>query len=352
MEVVTGKRSAAAASLPAADSRAVKRVAVPPTDTPEAHTLPPLSGFTILADAYGEKGVRKQMEDEHLICLSLRAVNPAIKPIHDCAVFGVFDGHGGRQSATFIRDNLPTELAAQVAALTVGGAEGEGEGKEEARPMVDDAPLGDKEIKKVVKSAFSKLDGRIATDIPSCRDGCTAVVVLLFQDKCYIANLGDSGAFLGRRKASLSKTHAIPLTEAHKPWVIAEKDRIIKTGGTIENGRVNGALEVTRSFGDISLKKYGVLCTPTFQKCTISPAEDEFLLLGCDGFWTCLVAEEAMAMTHDLVQKEMRRQTVEGDRSFDIKGICRTLVEYVLLDKKSQDNVSIVMIRLIPTQVT
>lgn len=49
----------------------------------------------------------------------------------------------------------------------------------------------------------------------------------------------------------LAYVTAIPLNEVHKAWSQREKERILHYGGTVEGGRVNGVLDVTRSFGDL-----------------------------------------------------------------------------------------------------
>lgn len=38
--------------------------------------------------------------------------------------------------------------------------------------------------------------------------------------------------------------------------MIQERERIEKAGGTVTDGRVNGILEVARTFGDCALKRY------------------------------------------------------------------------------------------------
>eukprot|EP00922_Rhytidocystis_sp_ex-Travisia-forbesii_P061530 GHVS01091179.1.p1 GENE.GHVS01091179.1~~GHVS01091179.1.p1 ORF type:complete len:343 (-),score=54.32 GHVS01091179.1:72-1028(-) len=284
-----------------------------------------------LAGVYGEKGVRKQMEDLHILCKSTKLIAPQLPACLNIGVFGILDGHGGRQTAAFIRDNLPAELAKALETID--------EQNQAELFMLDDALT-----RKVINSVFSKLDSRIAIELPSCKDGCTAIILLMGPSNVgIVASLGDSGACLGRTIDSC--LHAIPLSDSHKPWVIKEKDRILKAGGTIEGGRVNGALEITRSFGDIPLKKYGVLCTPTLRKFTVEPSQDVFVVMGCDGFWNCWPGSEIVTKANELLQKEKRRLAVESvdSRAIDVKHICKQMVEYVIVDKKSQDNVSVLM---------
>jgi serine/threonine protein phosphatase PrpC len=58
------------------------------------------------------------------------------------------------------------------------------------------------------------------------------------------------------------KLKAIPLTKDHSPIYAAEASRIQAAGGFIQDGRVNGRLEVSRAFGDPGFKKSGVVSIP------------------------------------------------------------------------------------------
>ncbi|CBZ55056.1 hypothetical protein NCLIV_054810 [Neospora caninum Liverpool] len=275
-----------------------------------------------------------------------------------CRLFAVLDGHGGRQAAAFVKEALPSELASQLLLLQqekarkASGAEDSSTASipldtsdGEDGSMGDSATgwLTDRDMKQVIYGACRKVDARIATEIPSCRDGCTAVVALFHGQQVYIAGLGDSAAYLARRKDR--NLHSIPLTEVHRHWVIEEKERIARMGGTIENGRVNGSLEVTRSFGDISLKRYGVSCVPTVKKFTLEPALDEFVLMGCDGFWNCWTASEAVSLASELWEKEVRSSKVHS-RPLEPQNVSKQLVEHVLIDKKSQDNITVLLLRI------
>lgn len=45
------------------------------------------------------------------------------------------------------------------------------------------------------------------------------------------------------------------MSEDHKPNDPKEKQRIIKAGGTIEDGRICGTLNLSRALGDFEFKK-------------------------------------------------------------------------------------------------
>ena len=79
--------------------------------------------------------------------------------------------------------------------------------------------------------------------------GCTANVLLVTPTHFYVANSGDSRSVLCR------KGKAIALSEDHKPESEIEERRIKKAGGNIVMGRVNGGLNLTRSFADFAYKQ-------------------------------------------------------------------------------------------------
>lgn len=78
--------------------------------------------------------------------------------------------------------------------------------------------------------------------------GCTANVILITPTAFIIANAGDSRSVLCR------EGKAVPFSEDHKPDSPIEEERIKKAGGVISMGRVNGGLNLTRSFGDFDYK--------------------------------------------------------------------------------------------------
>jgi len=287
-----------------------------------------ISWVNLRCAAHGEKGMRRQMEDEHLICPSLREQSPSLSKERDFALFAIFDGHGGKQVAGFIKTFLAVELGNALSA-------------EEPK---DGSALNDKRLKKAIEATFQRLDSRIATELTGCYDGCTANILLVNAEKVVCLNLGDSMAYLCRNNEE-DVAQAIPLQmRQHKCWMMKEKERILRSGGAVENGRINGVLEVSRAFGDITLKKFGVLCTPEYMKFKIDHEKDQFLLIGCDGFWNAWTAAEAIEFATDLLETEKGRAEREGD-GIDLRNCCRELVQHVIEEKKAQDNVSVVLLQ-------
>jgi len=276
--------------------------------------------------AHGEKGMRRQMEDEHIICPSLRAQCPLLPKDRDFALFAVLDGHGGKQVASFVKTYLAVELGNALQA-------------EEPK----EGPLSDKRLKKAVEATFQRIDSRIATELPGCYDGCTAIVVLVNEELTVVANLGDSMAYLCRHNED-DEMQPIPLQmRQHKCWMMKEKERILRSGGAVENGRINGVLEVSRAFGDITLKKFGVLCTPEYMKFRMDRTKDRYVLIACDGFWNAWTASEALEQTTNILEAEMGRAE-EAEEQPNLRGCCRELVQHVVEEKKAQDNVTALIV--------
>ena len=81
--------------------------------------------------------------------------------------------------------------------------------------------------------------------------GCTATVVLVTKTDYYCANAGDSRSVLAR---SGQGNLMLALSEDHKPDNAEEKARIMAAGGFVEENRVNGSLNLSRSIGDFEYK--------------------------------------------------------------------------------------------------
>lgn len=126
--------------------------------------------------------------------------------------------------------------------------------------------------------------------------GCTATVVLVTKDTIFCANAGDSRTVLARAGG------CEPLSDDHKPDNLPEKARIEAAGGFVEENRVNGSLNLSRSLGDFEYKsnaKKGykdqmVTCDPEIKQISRQNNQDEFMILACDGIWDCLTSEEAV----------------------------------------------------------
>jgi len=132
-------------------------------------------------------------------------------------------------------------------------------------------------------------------------------VILISSTHIYCANAGDSRTVLAR---SSGAEMCFPLSEDHKPDNGPEKARIEAAGGFVEENRVNGSLNLSRSLGDFEYKSVEnlpytqqmVTCVPEVRQVARGPT-DQFVILACDGIWDCLTSEDCVTQTRDAMGK-------------------------------------------------
>jgi serine/threonine protein phosphatase PrpC len=255
------------------------------------------------------QGWRKRMEDAHITDISQGKSS-------ELDVFGVFDGHGGKEISQFVTNHFTKELIINKnyinGDLKTGIKETfikmdeimqTNEGKEEikkyARKSKEEDDLQNKnEPPNSQMAIISQLIGQKdpESDDIAMRTGCTGCVCVIDEGnkKMYFANAGDSRVVLCKNG------NAIPMSTDHKPELEEEKDRIYKADGWITDGRVKGNLNLTRGLGDLDYKQNKNL-KPEEQIITSNPdilIEDfsndvDFIIIGCDGIWDCLTNQQA-----------------------------------------------------------
>lgn len=191
---------------------------------------------------------------------------------------------------------------------------------------------------------FKECDSKILKWLgPLKSEGATCSLVYLQNDFVFTANIGDSKAVLGRvsRETAEEKDwddqdiKALLLTKDHTVLQLSEVRRIESCHGHVVNGRVNGILEVTRSFGDPELKKVGVSAAPHLSKFRVC-RRDKFLIIACDGFWSVFSLSDAVEFVHSKFN-HVSRPSVEE--------VTRMLLADAILNKQAKDNVSAIIIR-------
>ena len=196
------------------------------------------------------QGWRKRQEDAHI-----SAVSQGDKK--DIDVFGVFDGHGGKEISKFVSNHFTEELKNNKNLYTdmslalketfikmdeiMQTTESIEEIKKYARMSKEEDEIQSKnEPPNSQMQLISQLIGPKdpeSNDI-SMRTGCTACVMSIDETnkKLYFANAGDS------RVVMCKKGIAEAMSEDHKPEMESEKNRIYKADGWISDGRVKGNL--------------------------------------------------------------------------------------------------------------
>lgn len=225
---------------------------------------------------------------------------------------GVYDGHGGPETSRYINDHLFQHL--------------KGFTSEQQSMSVD-----------VIRKAFQATEDGFLSVVAKqwpmkpqlAAVGSCCLVGVICGGTLYIANLGDSRAVLGRLVKATGDVVAIQLSEEHNasqesvrqemrslhpedPHIVVLKHNV---------WRVKGLIQISRSIGDVYLKKAEFNREPLYVKFrlreplkrpilsaepSISVLElqpnDQFLIFASDGLWEHLKNEEAV----DIVQNHPR----------------------------------------------
>mmetsp|Transcript_27925 Transcript_27925/g.61107 ORF Transcript_27925/g.61107 Transcript_27925/m.61107 type:complete len:362 (-) Transcript_27925:1228-2313(-) len=304
-------------------------LSVPVTDKDSLDASTPLLTYGVSE----MQGWRRSMEDAHVAACDLP---------QGWSLFAVFDGHGGTEVSKFCARYLPKEIV-DLAAYRQGDMttamvevfhkmddmlrtpqfyeevkklrnkqdiqeEEEDEVPEEGAAGGQDMARADLFHKLLTLKRLMDNGGQNAVEEenPVCRlpehdiqAGCTAVVCALSEKHIVVANAGDSRAVLCRAG------EAIALSADHKPNQDRERNRIVAAGGVVTDMhgqfRVNGNLNLSRAIGDLKYKSIKNLPAKD-QIITAEPdvithersAEDEFVVLACDGVWDCMTNQQCV----------------------------------------------------------
>eukprot|EP00916_Digyalum_oweni_P024916 GHVL01041135.1.p1 GENE.GHVL01041135.1~~GHVL01041135.1.p1 ORF type:complete len:368 (+),score=105.50 GHVL01041135.1:48-1106(+) len=291
------------------------------------------------------QGWRKTMEDAIMCEIGLEGLPEA-------AMFGVFDGHGGSDVATYVNSHIKNIFEKQKEYI-----EGDYENALIKTFLQIDQDLLSDEAHDFMyskkKSSFSFLNGRKNLS-NSC--GCTANIVCIIYNNIYIANTGDSRCVLSRDGIAIS------LSNDHKPENVIEHTRIVDAGGYIHKGRVNGNLNLSRALGDHTYKKDMSLSQesqiisplPDINKIIITE-KDEFILIACDGIWEMGTTQSLITWLHDKIndeEKNKKNEKNEKNEKNDMIEVVESLMDHCLAPSLLEycglgcDNMSCVLIDL------
>ena len=250
--------------------------------------------------------------------------------------FGVYDGHGGKGCSIYLKENLHNNI------------------KEFSVKGIRQAIEITEEKFKIEQGLNEK--GEISDSSGSC-----GIMAMIQDNKCIIANVGDSRLVLFKNgKVSFA-------TEDHKPNTETEKNRIKLAGGEIyqtftlfplrQNGKeieapwrvLPGRLSVSRTFGDIEAKepKFGgivgvVQALPDITEITLDE-EYNFMVIGCDGIFDVLSNEEILECIK-IVLKEKKVEKIEEDDIHQLCGDFAAMIVKGAIAKDSSDNVSCIVV--------
>ena len=282
--------------------------------------------------------IRTYNEDRVSIVINIKRKSE-YKPSRwpNCSYFSIFDGHGGALCADFLKDNLHKMILENQnfpekpeVALEQGCAQAEHD---------------------FCKFALKQ------TNIE--RSGSCGIVLLIVDEKVYIANVGDSRAIV----SEFGGKNCLDLSKDHKPEEPGEKERIERSGGRVMknnyldtykflipilNSRLNelpfrlypGGLSVSRSFGDITAKDVSLggnphvlIAKPDVSVYSVGKHTD-FIFVGCDGVFDKWDTKEIVGSIWTQLGK------VSGESR---TRMCEQMVNHVILNsmkKMSYDNLT------------
>ena len=233
---------------------------------------------------------RQEMEDFHCI-------KQALGKRPNLSYFAIFDGHGGKDVASFLSINLHHFLIDEINNINFGT-----NGEENISNIIES-----------IKSAFMKIDQNILANENFTNDvGSTATLIFIYYNNLnenilnsnndngnknvertlICANIGDSNGYL------ITKSNISQITKPHKCEDTSEVQRIKGTGGIVFQGRIFGKLILTRTLGDKEMKKYGVIPVPDFYTKKIEK-DDLFVIIASDGIWDVINEEELYKMGNE-----------------------------------------------------
>ena len=297
--------------------------------------------------------VRNYNEDRVSIIINMNRPKNYLKPWPKISFFGIYDGHGGEGCSEYLRDNLHKLIC----------------NNNEYFP--DNVPeaikLGFQKAEKDFINNYALNDKKEIID----RSGSCAVIILIIDNKAYVANVGDSRCLLSMENGK----KFVEVTKDHKPNSPNEVKRIKKYGGNIyqsetvinnvNNPNVNGKiligpyrvlpgrLSVSRTVGDVEakLEKFGgnpnvIIPDPEIFFYDLNRNDIDFFILGCDGIYDQISSNEVLECAWMVLNEKENLIIKQCKDIHNQSGLIVDLIMKSALARKSFDNVTCLFIAL------
>ncbi len=220
---------------------------------------------------------------------------------HNLSLFCVFDGHGGDFVAKYLKENFASILHNSIKLnYTLN-------------------------FHSILNSTFESVDKNLEKFDITQNCGSTATIVVMDNNIIYCANVGDSKCFY------IDKKNAVQMSEDHNCKNEKEVELLKSKGAIIFRQRVYGSLSLTRSFGDMDFKQYGVTAIPYITKIYADKNNVKYIVIASDGIWDAVNDKDLFK-----ISKKLKGGTSEE--------FCNNLVNYAV-EKGSNDNISCIVIR-------
>lgn len=271
-----------------------------------ADSMRSAAGQQIAAEIRAIQGWRKTMEDRHAIVLRYSPLPDSVRwPDEVEGFIGVYDGHNGTAAAEFCSSHMHRIIFEELDRSRQPHPTSPRAGDRSASPTFSDVRY----IEASLERAFQRCDDefRLASRGEAGDSGTTVACAVISPTWIALATLGDARCGL-----RLTDGTCVALESDHRPPVNEpEARRVLATGATVENGRVNGMLSVSRAIGDFAFKpidappaRHPVITRPDVAIVPVVPGgpQPHVLVLGCDGVWEQLnVADVARRLAESSI---------------------------------------------------
>ncbi|RWR79264.1 putative protein phosphatase 2C 60 [Cinnamomum micranthum f. kanehirae] len=235
---------------------------------------------------------------------------------------GVYDGHGGPETSRYINSNLFPNLKRFAS---------------EHQSMSTDV------IKKAFQATEEGFFSVVTKQWPSkpqiAAVGSCCLVGVICSGTLYIANLGDSRAVLGRLVKATGEVLSVQLSAEHNASIESVRQELYSMHPDDSHivmlkhnvWRVKGLIQISRSIGDVYLKKAEFNREPLFAKfrlrepfrrpilssepsISVHPLQphDQFLIFASDGLWEHLSNQEAVNIVQNHPHSGSARRLVKA----------------------------------------
>ncbi|KAL2923902.1 putative protein phosphatase 2C 43, partial [Bienertia sinuspersici] len=224
---------------------------------------------------------------------------------------GIYDGHGGRQAANYVLNNLFKHFIEHI-----------------IRAKVMSEPAIRHAIAVTEQGFIEAVRGHVETQPHIASVGCCCVIAVIWRSRLYVANLGNSQAVIAHRRPSDGNTmHAEPLTFVHHIDELQTRTDLFDDQPS-EITPVDGVypirnrIQVSRSIGDaylkypelavpdLPIKKPVLTAEPTRVKRALRQA-DKFLIFASSGLWDHFSLEEAVEFVRTHCAKGIAKKLVK-----------------------------------------
>eukprot|EP01018_Ginkgo_biloba_P011030 Gb_30858 [translate_table: standard] len=222
---------------------------------------------------------------------------------------GIYDGHGGPEAAHFINEHLFRHFQKFA-------SEQQGMSADVIRKAFVETEEG-----------FLSLVTRAWPSKPHIAEvGSCCLVGVICEKTLYVANLGDSRVVMGRLVRATGEIAAVQLSTEHNACIEAVRQELHSLHPddsqivVLKHGvwRVKGIIQVSRSIGDVYLKRPEfnreplgakfrlpeplrrpvLTAEPSITAYSLQP-HDNFLIFASDGLWEHLSNQEAVDIVHN-----------------------------------------------------